>query len=36
MAKKTLQFQMMSVNDFGCNADLPGSPPLKKPLIVVY
>jgi hypothetical protein len=26
VAKKTLQFQMVNVIDFGCNEDHPGSP----------
>jgi hypothetical protein len=28
VAEKTLQFQMVSIIDFGCKKDHPGSPPL--------
>jgi hypothetical protein len=28
VAKKTLQFEMISIIDFGCNEDHPGSPAL--------
>jgi hypothetical protein len=30
VAEKTVQFQMMSIVDFGCNKDHPGSPQLAR------